>query len=338
MESTYREFERRREHSHGKYSARRGSKAALGPRERRRLLQLGVCVVLFLVVFIGKSAFPGQMDGVKTGLAQILSQDTDFRDAFASLGRSISRGEPVLETLGDLCVDVFGGSRVTLAPPIDELLPSYQDQKVFLNQPVTQDMLLSRCFQAPLPEPEPEPEPAEEEPAPPPEEPAAEPEAPAEPAVTHVDYTGPALPENATMDRYALGLAETMCPVSAEGWWVSSGYGWREHPLDGGEKFHNGIDMAVNDGTPVLAFADGTVDYIGESPIYGLYTQIRHANGVTSFYAHNSKLCVQQGQSVKMGDKIAESGESGNVTGPHLHFELKKDGVLLNPGYYVDEG
>ena len=78
------------------------------------------------------------------------------------------------------------------------------------------------------------------------------------------------------------------------------------------------------------------MDYIGESPIYGLYTQIDHGNGVTTFYAHCGKLLVQQGQSVKMGDVIAESGETGNATGPHLHFEIKKDGVLLNPLYYIE--
>lgn len=67
------------------------------------------------------------------------------------------------------------------------------------------------------------------------------------------------------MDRYnlkALGVGETVTPALG---WVSSDFGWREHPVDGGEKFHNGVDLAVNDGTDVLAFADGTVDYIGDS-------------------------------------------------------------------------
>ena len=78
------------------------------------------------------------------------------------------------------------------------------------------------------------------------------------------------------------------------------------------------------------------VDYIGESDIYGQYLQIRHEGGLTSFYAHCSKLCVQQGQTVAAGEKVAESGATGNATGPHLHFELKLDGVLLNPTYYIE--
>ena len=106
--------------------------------------------------------------------------------------------------------------------------------------------------------------------------------------------------------------------------------------MDGGEKFHNGVDLAVNTGTAVGAFAGGVVDYIGDSPIYGQYLQISHGGGLTSFYAHCSKLCVQQGQTVAAGEKVAESGASGNATGPHLHFELKLNGTLLNPLYYIE--
>ena len=116
---------------------------------------------------------------------------------------------------------------------------------------------------------------------------------------------------------------------------LSSGFGWRDHPIEKEERFHYGVDLAADTGTPVLAYASGTVDYIGESDIYGQYLQLRHDNGVTSFYAHCSKLCVQQGQQVTVGEKVAESGATGDVTGPHLHFELKKDGIRLNPLYYI---
>ena len=98
----------------------------------------------------------------------------------------------------------------------------------------------------------------------------------------------------------------------------------------------NGVDVAVNTGTAIGAFAAGTVDYIGDSPVDGLYLQLDHGNGVTSFYAHCDKLCVQQGQHVSAGEKVAEAGETGNATGPHLHLEIKKDGVRLNPVYYIE--
>lgn len=149
-------------------------------------------------------------------------------------------------------------------------------------------------------------------------------------------YDGPALPDNATMDKYnlkVLGVTETVTPALG---WISSDFGWREHPVDGGEKFHNGVDLGVNSGTDVLAFADGTVDYIGESEIYGQYLQLRHTGGLTTFYAHCSELLVQQGQTVKAGERVALSGATGNSTGPHLHFEMKLNGVLLNPAYYIN--
>ena len=92
----------------------------------------------------------------------------------------------------------------------------------------------------------------------------------------------------------------------------------------------------MNSGTDVLAFADGTVDYIGESEIYGQYLQLRHTGGLTTFYAHCSELLVQQGQTVKAGERVALSGATGNSTGPHLHFEMKLNGVLLNPAYYIN--
>ena len=137
------------------------------------------------------------------------------------------------------------------------------------------------------------------------------------------------------MQDLPLGLdaSETVAPVMAA---VSSPYGWREHPIDEEEKFHAGVDLAANYGEPIGAFADGTVDYIGESPAYGQYLQLRHAGGVTTFYAHCSKLCVQQGQEVEKGEKVAEVGDTGNVTGAHLHFEMKIDGVLVDPLYYIE--
>ena len=107
--------------------------------------------------------------------------------------------------------------------------------------------------------------------------------------------------------------------------------------MDGEEKFHNGVDLAVNTGTQVKAFADGVVDYIGDDPDqYGLYLQISHANGVKSFYAHCSQLLVSQGQTVKAGDTVALSGDTGNTTGPHLHLELRFNGVRINPIYYIE--
>lgn len=340
METSYRDWEkRRREQGGGARTARhktKGQKAVLGPRERRRLAQLIICVALFLVVFLGRGIMPEKMEGFRQELLEMLQADTDFQAVFAGLGHSISEGKPVTQTLGTLWTDVFGGGTVTASSPAaltENRL--YQAESVFLNgyeggQTPAQHWLQwtpeqsnSALEPEPVPTPVPTPTPT----------PAPEPEVP---AVEHVEYTGPALPDNVTMDKYnlsVLGVTETVTPVMGQ---LTSAFGWREHPVDGGEKFHNGVDLAVNTGTDVLAFAAGTVDYIGESPIYGNYLQLKHAGGLTSFYAHCSELCVQQGQNVTAGQKIAESGATGNVTGPHLHFEMKLNGVRIDPIYYIE--
>ena len=236
--------------------------------------------------------------------------------------------------LGALTVEVFGGEAVTVPDGEGQVsTPLFRAQAAFLSGfPAREDAVSHWLGEAGKPEPV-AVEPAEPNTVP---EPTPVPTATPEPAVVHVEYNGPTLPDNATMDRYnlnALGVGETVTPALG---WVSSDFGWREHPVDGGEKFHNGVDLAVNDGTDVLAFADGTVDYIGDSPIYGLYLQLSHPGGLKSFYAHCSELLVQQGQTVAAGERVALSGATGNSTGPHLHFELKLNGVLLNPLYYIE--
>ena len=115
-----------------------------------------------------------------------------------------------------------------------------------------------------------------------------------------------------------------------------STYGYRDHPVDGEYKFHNGVDIGGQEGDAIGAFADGTVDYIGKNDTHGLYLQLDHGNGIKSFYAHCSKLCVSKGQLVAAGEKVAEVGSTGVATGPHLHLELKWNGLHLDPSYYVE--
>ena len=283
-----------------------------------------MCLALFFAVFLGKGIFPERMSELREQILSAIRQDTDFQAAFSALGQAVSEGEPVTDALGILWGDGMEESGDSFYAQQAAILCGLQPaQEELWTDTLT---MVAGTPQPREPEPTPSPEP-EPEPAPTPE--------PA-PAVEHVAYDGPTLPDNATMDKYnlsALGVGETVTPALG---WVSSSFGWREHPVDGGEKFHNGVDLAVNTGTDVLAFAEGTVDYIGDSPVYGLYLQISHAGGLKSFYCHCDKLCVQQGQSVAAGEKVAESGATGNATGPHLHFELKLNGTLLNPLYYIE--
>jgi hypothetical protein len=85
------------------------------------------------------------------------------------------------------------------------------------------------------------------------------------------------------------------------------------------------------------AFADGTVTAVGESSVLGKYVTLQHANGCATLYAHCSRITASSGQQVRTGDPIAEVGQTGQTTGPHLHFELQLDTVYVNPIYYVTE-
>lgn len=119
---------------------------------------------------------------------------------------------------------------------------------------------------------------------------------------------------------------------------VSSGYGWRIHPISGEKSLHRGIDLAVAQGTPILAVQDGRVVSAGDAGSYGLCVVIEDDKGYQSRYAHCSSLNVSAGQEVKRGDVIAAVGSTGNSTGPHLHLEVMLNGEYLNPYFFVDNG
>jgi len=112
---------------------------------------------------------------------------------------------------------------------------------------------------------------------------------------------------------------------------VTSGFGYRKDPIDGALRFHGGLDIAAPLGTPVRAVADGEVLFAGWRQGSGLTAVVAHPGGVTSTYAHALALAVRAGQKVAAGEVIASVGESGRTTGPHLHFELKKNGELIDP-------
>jgi LysM repeat protein len=100
-------------------------------------------------------------------------------------------------------------------------------------------------------------------------------------------------------------------------------------------KEHNGIDIGASTGTNVKAFMAGKVTYSGWESGYGNLVIINHGNGLQTYYAHNSKLLVNIGQSVDSGSIIAKSGNTGNSTGPHIHFEVRKNGTPVNPYSYL---
>lgn len=124
------------------------------------------------------------------------------------------------------------------------------------------------------------------------------------------------------------GIPTLIWPVEGP---ISSYYGPRWGTV------HEGIDIAVPVGTPVRAAAGGTVVYTGAYGAYGLLVIIDHGNGITTRYGHNSRILVTVGERVERGDVIAKSGNTGRSTGPHVHFEVRKNGRPLNPLGYLPQ-
>lgn len=134
---------------------------------------------------------------------------------------------------------------------------------------------------------------------------------------------------NLLNDRVSLSRA------TPRGWptkgWLTSYFGKRISPLSGNRVMHEGLDIAANTGTPVYATADGVVARVSYSVSYGKAVVIDHGYGYRTLYGHNSKILVNTGDRVRRGDRIALVGNTGRSTGPHLHYELRLDGVPIDP-------
>ncbi|MEQ9007718.1 MAG: peptidoglycan DD-metalloendopeptidase family protein [Ekhidna sp.] len=118
---------------------------------------------------------------------------------------------------------------------------------------------------------------------------------------------------------------------------MTSGFGTRYDPIDKEEKLHKGMDLATPIGNPVLATADGKVELAKEDGKHGQRVIIKHNDTFTSAYSHLSSIDVKEGESVKKGDQIGLSGNSGASTAPHLHYEIQKDDEYVNPIYYIGD-
>ncbi len=125
----------------------------------------------------------------------------------------------------------------------------------------------------------------------------------------------------------------TMMPVSAP--FNASGFGMRIDPFTGQRAVHEGVDFLTDPGTPVVAAAGGVVQFAGFHPQYGHVVDIDHGNDLVTRYAHLQKILVREGAVVQRGRAIAESGNSGRSTGPHLHFEVRFRGAAQNPSRFL---
>jgi murein DD-endopeptidase MepM/ murein hydrolase activator NlpD len=134
-------------------------------------------------------------------------------------------------------------------------------------------------------------------------------------------------------DLLRLSSIPTGLPVKG---YVTDGFGMRRNPFNGeGREVHEGMDIAVDFGTPVMATADGLIIHSGPYSGYGNLVIIYHTNGITTRYAHLSRISVEAGHRVKRGDSVGHAGSTGRSTGPHVHYEIRENDQSVDPLRYV---
>ena len=287
-------------------AASRRKTDTMGRRERRVCLQLVASGGIFVLLVALKLLLPGHLAGIGQKIGDALETNLDAQAVFSVIGE-VAAGEQNAEELWDSVYQaVFSGKK---------------DVEVMKTAVITdrQDTAALEELRAFRKEQTAEPMEAEA------------PEGGGEAVLTSVLYSPENLPEGVCMEQAVLGFDYT-APVSGA---VSSPFGYREHPTTGTERFHYGIDLAAEEGAQIACFANGTVKAVGESSSYGKYLIVTHADGAETLYAHCSAVTVSSGQAVTRGETIARVGATGMATGPHLHFELQREGTYLNPVYYV---
>ncbi len=132
--------------------------------------------------------------------------------------------------------------------------------------------------------------------------------------------------------RSLLAAKPSAWPVKG---WLTSTFGMRRDPFNGKRKMHEGLDIAARTGTAVIATADGIVSSVKTEPGYGKVVTVDHGYGYRTIYGHNSRIYVKVGQRVRRGDRIAAVGNTGRSTGSHVHYEVRLNGVPVNPHKYL---
>ena len=276
---------------------------------------------VFVGITVLKLLLPGWTTQVRETMVGWIDADMDYTGALETIG-GVLTDETVQETLAVLRQDL---SEQLVFQPFASLrraepTPAPTESPAPTPEPTP--------TAAPTPEPTPEPTPA---PTPTPD-PVPESVRAAVAAFENqqAEYAAYALPDTVNYEPLVIPFAYT-APVQG---YTSSGFGYRFHPIENVVKFHYGTDYAVNSGTEIDAFADGTVTEVRWDNGYGNYIRIAHADGWSTLYAHCSATNVTEGESVAAGQKIALAGATGEATGPHLHFELLHNGQYTNPEFF----
>ena len=257
--------------------------------------QIYICSAIFIALTLVRFTSPALADRISDGISRALYIEQEHTETAVEFGKSLAEGD-VIETFFERF-----GKNAPAQPVAAESTPT----------PTPTAAPVPEQTSAPTPQPT--------------EHPAV-----AAFLAAQAEYSEYEVPETVSYERPELPF-DYASPVSGV---TSSGFGYRMHPIKNEVKYHYGTDFAADTGTPISAFADGTIVAQGDSDSFGKYVMIDHPDGYRTLYAHCSELCMSCG-SVKKGDTIALVGSTGAATGPHLHFELERDGVHLNPEFYI---
>ena len=265
-----------------------------------RNYKLYIASGIFVLVTVLKLLLPEMTQGVRSQMVSAIDWDMDYQAMLTNLGSAIT---------SDTVEEAMARLRGKDPEPVAVLVtPSPTPSPTATPTP------------SPTPEPTPTPDPVPERVR----------QAVSAFLETQAEFSDYDLPTTVSYDYLEIPF-EYSAPVAG---YTSSGFGYRLHPVEDIVKFHYGTDYAVNSGTDILSFADGTVTEVNWDNGYGNYIRVSHDGGWSTLYAHCSQTFVQAGQSITKGEKIALAGATGEVTGPHLHFELLHDGLYTNPEFF----
>jgi len=292
----------------------RGKKQKTTPFFNRLLWQLFACGVVLMLVLALRMFVPG----FESWLKSTMEKQTKVKAVFSTLGEGLSGKTTWKETWQEEARMVFGQENETepvFAQAENREKSEKQEEKSVLTSPLipTMEYTAATGQITPLGY-------------------KADETAAAVAAFTARQTTiCDDVPDWVRYDAPALALSYTM-PSNGV---VTSPFGYRSQPSTGELQFHHGTDYGGEVGEDVFCFAEGTVTGIGEDDVLGKYVVVQHEDGVVTEYGHLCEISVSSGQSVSMGQALGKMGETGNATGPCLHFVLLIDGWFVNPEYYL---
>ena len=316
-----------------------------GDKSGKRVIKLVICVALFVIAAFMKLVFPSALQTVGDKLNSVVN----YRAALASLGEGISGEKKFAAALGEAFTYAFTGSPADATPAASPSSaqspgvsgghpsPSADTAKDSSNTAAASGDDAIQTFSQAGSDPSPAGGGAAAAALP-----GSTPDGEADAAKSFSDavisafmenqeqYSDYAVPAGVSYGMPKLGITY-ITPVEGV---VSSSFGYQLSPTDNKVVFHYGTDISAKTGAPVVAFSDGKVIAAGDSKTIGNYVLISQG-GVETQYAHCGKLLVTVGQAVKKGDKIATVGRSGNAAETGLYFQLRVNGVYINPEYYV---